>query len=339
MNRRRVRHLLSLLVGVVGVMLVFSAPPASANDEARRVKAIAGVRPSVVSLRTHRRAGGEPGIGSGVIIRSDGLILTNHHVVEGAEVVKVYLSDERSFNGQILHMAPQHDLAILKIGATGLQTAPMGSSKNVKLGQTAIAIGDPLGFAGSVTLGTVGGLDRSVTIGNTTYRSLIQTDAAINPGSSGGALVDLGGKVIGINTLVYTGPRQWKHAQGLGFAISIDHAMMVTRALLQRTPESVSSRPWLGIKGDTVTRDLNSSYGLGVNRGVLVREVLPASPAANAGMRTGDVILRLDGEALIGLPELSDLLATRRAGDVVLFQVRRDGKMADLEVTLDVSSR
>ncbi len=329
----------SLLGLLLGLFLILGAWPASANDEARRVKAIENVRPSVVSLRTHRRGGGEPGIGSGVIFRGDGLILTNHHVIDGAEVIKVAFADGRSFTGQVLHLAPQHDLAILKVEASGLRAAPMGSSKSVKLGQTAIAIGDPLGFSGSVTIGTVGGLDRSVTIGNVVYQSLIQTDAAINPGSSGGALVDLDGRVIGINTLVYTGPARWKHAQGLGFAIAIDHAMMVTKALMQRTPESVSARPWLGIKGDTVTRDLNQAYGLGVNRGVLVRQVLPASPAAQAGVRIGDVILRVDGEALVGLPELSDLLATRRAGDVVTFQVRRDGQMKDLEITLDVSSR
>ncbi len=309
------------------------------NDEQRRVKAIATARPSVVSIRTYKQSGGEPGIGSGVIIRSNGLILTNHHVIRGADVIKVTTVDDKVYTAQVKHLAPQHDLALITINGNGFRAAQIGSSAAVKLGQSAIAIGDPLGFSSTVTIGTVGGLKRSVEVNGVDYESLIQTDAAINPGSSGGALVDLNGKIIGINTLVYTGPKTWKHAQGLGFAIAIDHAMKVVRALEQRTPERVTSKPWLGIKGSTITRDISEAYGLSAKRGVLIRGVLPASPAENAGIRTGDIIVRADGTLVTSLTDLAQILSTRRAGDVVLFEVRRDEKSRKVEVTLDVSSR
>lgn len=310
-----------------------------ADTEERRIQAIAKARPGVVSVRTYKQSGGEPGIGAGIIIRADGYILTNHHVIAGADTVKVTLTNKKQFTAQILYQAPQHDLAILRVQGKNLPTVPIGSSKAVKLGQSAIAIGDPLGFQSSVTIGTVGGKDRTVEAGGVTYQSLIQTDAAINPGSSGGALIDLNGRVIGINTLVYTGPRTYKHAQGLGFAISIDHAMMVVKALMARPGENVTSRPWLGIKGDTLTRNLAESYGIRANKGVLVRNITPGSPAQAGGFRTGDVILRVDGDTILGLTDLTDALNKRRAGDKVKFEVLRQGKVINLGVTLDVSSR
>lgn len=321
------------------LLLSFGVQAAEGNDEERRVRAIAVARPSVVSIRTYKQSGGEPGIGSGVIIRSNGMILTNHHVIKNADVIKVTTVDEKTFTAQILHLAPQHDLALIKVNGSGFKPARIGASRAVKLGQTAIAIGDPLGFSSSVTIGTVGGLKRSVKVAGVDYKSLIQTDAAINPGSSGGALIDLNGKVIGINTLVYTGPKRWKRAQGLGFAIAIDHAMMVTKALTQRTPERVTSRPWLGIKGSTITRDISEQYGLAAKRGVLVRSVLPASPAENAGLRSGDIIIRMDGELITSLTDLSELIDRYSAGDTVVFEVRHEKKTRKVEVKLDVSSR
>lgn len=328
------RRILALLA-----LLLWFATSATADTEERRIKAIASARPAVVSVRTYKDRGGKPGIGSGVIIRSDGYILTNQHVIEGADVVRVVLTNKKEFTARVLHQAPQHDLAILKIAAKGLPAARIGSSKTVKLGQSAIAIGDPLGFESSVTIGTVGGKDRQVDAGGVNYASLIQTDAAINPGSSGGALIDLEGRVIGINTLVYTGPKTYKHAQGLGFAISIDHAMMVSKALMARRSENDTTRPWLGIKGDTVTRDITDAYNLKVNKGVLVRGITPGSPAEKGGFKNGDVILRLDGDPVLGLTDLSDGLNKRKAGDKVKFDIVRKGKNTSLVVILDVSSR
>lgn len=320
-------------------LLLFCGSQAQADIEERRIKAIAKARPAVVSIRTYKEKGGKPGIGSGVILRTDGYILTNHHVIEGADTVRVFLTDKKEFTAQILHQAPQHDLAILRVRGSNLPTAALGSSRAVKLGQTAIAIGDPLGFESSVTIGTVGGKDRTVEAGGVNYQSLIQTDAAINPGSSGGALIDLEGRLIGINTLVYTGPKTYKHAQGLGFAISVDHALMVFKALMARKGENVSSRPWLGVRGDTVTRDLSEAYNLRASKGVLVRGITPGSPAESGGLKNGDVILKMDGQTILGLTDLSNGLDRRKAGDKVQFEILRKGKITTLTVTLDVSSR
>lgn len=330
--------MLSRLAQAIFLLLVCTCA-VNADTEERRIQAIAKARPGVVSVRTYRQQGGEPGIGAGIILRSDGYIVTNHHVIEGADTVRVTLTNKQQYTAQVLHQAPQHDLAILRVQAKNLPTVQVGSSKGVKLGQSAIAIGDPLGFQSSVTIGTVGGKDRTVEAGGVTYQSLIQTDAAINPGSSGGALIDLNGRVIGINTLVYTGPRTYKHAQGLGFAISIDHAMMVFKALMARPGEKVSSRPWLGIKGDTLTRDLAQAYGISANKGVLVRNITSGSPAQAGGFRTGDVILKIDGVTILGLTDLSQELNRRKAGDKVKFEILRKGKITSLGVTLDVSSR
>lgn len=316
-----------------------SVVAAQGSDEERRVKAIALARPSVVSIRTYKQSSSEPGIGSGVFIRSDGVILTNYHVIKGAEVIKVKTVDDKDYTAQVLHQAPQHDLALLKINGNGFRPAKIGSSANVKLGQTAIAIGDPMGFSSSVTIGTVGGLQRSVEVSGVDYKSLIQTDAAINPGSSGGALIDLEGRVIGINTLVYTGPKTWKRAQGIGFAIAIDHAMMVSDALMKRTPEKTSAKPWLGIKGSTITRDVADNYNLAAKRGVLVRGTIPASPAEKAGIKVGDVIVRVDNELVTSLDDLSRILSSSSPGETMTFEIQRLDKTLKLEVTLDVSSR
>lgn len=327
------------LIFTVLILLSLASSANEATDEERRVRAISVARPSVVSIRTYKPSGGEPGIGSGVILRTNGLILTNHHVIKNAEVIKVSTVDDKNYTAQVLHLAPQHDLAVLKINGSGFKAAKIGSSANVKLGQTAVAIGDPLGFSSSVTIGTVGGLKRSVQLNGVDYQSLIQTDAAINPGSSGGALIDLEGRVIGINTLVYTGPKNWKRAQGIGFAIAIDHAMKVVDALLKRTPEKVSSKPWIGIKGSTITKDISDNYGLNAKRGVLVRGTIPASPAEVAGMRSGDVIVRAGGELVTSLNDLSQILSSSQPGEVMVFEIRRGEKTLKLEVTLDVSSR
>lgn len=326
-------------VGLLFALLSFLTLVSSADVEERRIKAIALARPSVVSIRTYREEGSKPGIGSGVIFRKDGYILTNDHVVAGAKVVRVTLVDKRQFTAQVLYSAPQHDLAVLRIVGKNLTVARIGSSGAVKLGQSAIAIGDPLGFESSVTIGTVGGKDRTIEADGLTYTSLIQTDAAINPGSSGGALVDLDGRLIGINALVYTGPRSFQHAQGLGFAISIDHVMKVVKALMARPAQNVSSRPWIGIKAVTVTRDISESYGLKAKNGVLVRGITPGSPAQRGGLKNGDVILKIAGVQILGLTDFVSELNKFQAGDKVVLDILRLQRMIRKEVVLDVSSR
>ncbi len=322
---------------LLGCLLV-TVGPAWADDERRKIKAIDGAKRSVVSLRTYRPGQSEPGIGSGVILRSDGYILTNHHVIREAKVVKVHLSGGRQYTAQVWKTAPDRDLAILKVRANDLPVARIGNSDRVKLGQTAIAIGDPLGFTGTVTTGTVGGMGRDVEAGGVKYTSLIQTDAAINPGSSGGALINLNGEVIGINTLVYTGPKAWRHAQGLGFAIPINDAIATAKKLVA-SKATTTGRAWLGILGEDLTPDMATAHGIPVKLGVIVTSVINGSPADDASLQVGDTITAADGETVKSVRDLLGLLNAHQPGETVKLSVWRGGKKSIVAVTLDVQSQ
>ena len=322
---------------VIGMVLMLSAT-GWADLEDQKIRAIEIARRSVVSIRTHRSGKTEPGIGSGVILRSDGYILTNEHVVRKAKVVKVHLTGGKQFTAKVWKTAPAQDLAVLKIAASGLTPARIGNSDAVKLGQTAIAIGDPLGFTGSVTIGTVGGIGRDVKAGGIKYESLIQTDAAINPGSSGGALINLKGEVIGINALVYTGPNSWKHAQGLGFAIPINGAIKTAKGMVS-SKSANKGKAWLGILGANLTSDKAEAYDIPAKRGVIVTKVIGGSPADDADLRVGDAIAVADGKTVRNLLDLRDVLAAHKPGERVDFAVWREGKKITIGVTLDVQSQ
>ena len=328
-----------LALALLSLLLCTAA--ARADVEEQRIQAVEQASKWVVSVRTYRPGREQPGIGSGVLLRSDGYILTNAHVVKGARVVKVTLHDGKSYTAKIWKLAVDQDLALLKIEATGLPVARIGNSEKVRLGQTVIAIGDPLGFTGTVTVGTVGGLHRNVETRGIKYRNLIQTDAAINPGSSGGALVNLKGEVVGINALVYTGPSSgYDKAQGLGFAIPINNAMQIARALaLSQPPDGASERAWLGLGGENLNPEKAADYGIGVQVGVLVTSVVSGSPASNAGVRVGDAISAIDGQTVRTVAEMVRALGGRKPGDSVTLTVwRGESKMA-LPVTLDLQSQ
>ncbi|MGE0494815.1 MAG: S1C family serine protease [Vulcanimicrobiota bacterium] len=324
-----------LLVGLAGLV---GWAPARADTEQQKIKAIESARKSVVSIRTYRSGAKEPGIGSGVILRSDGYILTNHHVIRDAKVVKVHLAGGKQYTAKIWKSAPEQDLALLKVAASDLPVAKIGNSDNVKLGQTAIAIGDPLGFTGTVTTGTVGGIGRDVEAGGVNYKSLIQTDAAINPGSSGGALINLNGEVVGINTLVYTGPNSWKHAQGLGFAIPVNDAINIAKQLVA-SKTTTSGKAWLGIMGENLTADAATAYGIPAKVGVMVTSVISGSPADDANLQVGDTITAADGKTVRNLTDLAGMLAARKPGEIMQLAVWRQGKKSTVAVTLDVQSQ
>lgn len=323
---------------IVSFLVVLLSLSAWADLEQQKIHAIEVARKSVVSIRTYRQGKAEPGIGSGVILRSDGYILTNHHVISEAKVVKVHLTGGKQFTAQVWKSAPERDLAVLKIAATGLTPARRGNSDSVKLGQTAIAIGDPLGFAGSVTIGTVGGVGRDVEAGGVKYEKLIQTDAAINPGSSGGALINLNGEVIGINALVYNGPNSYRHAQGLGFAIPINEAMEVAKNMVS-SKSTTKGKAWLGIRGTNLTNEKAESYDIPAKRGVIVTNVISGSPADDADLRIGDAITVADGKTVKNLQDLLGVLADHQPGERVEFGLWRRGKKMTIGVTLDVQSQ
>lgn len=309
-----------------------------ADEESDRIQAVEIGRRSVVSLRVYRNNSSKPGVGSGIILRTDGFILTNSHVVEGAKVVRVGLPGGKQYNGRIWKEAPDKDLALVKIEATGLPVARIGNSDRVKLGQTAIAIGDPLGFAGTVTVGTVGGLSRDIKIGRVQYPAMIQTDAAINPGSSGGALINLSGEVIGVNTLIYNGPNGTRPSQGLGFAIPITHAIAVAKALVAQRPVS-TGKPWLGVVGDNLSPELSAAHNIPARRGVMVRSLVPGSPADQAGMRVGDTIVQCDKKTVLSLTDFLSQIAAHKPGDTVELGIWRQGKKTSVKVTLDVAGQ
>ncbi|MBD2682786.1 MULTISPECIES: HhoA/HhoB/HtrA family serine endopeptidase [Nostoc] len=274
------------------------------------------------------------GLGSGFIIDKSGLILTNAHVVDKADKVTVRLKDGRTFEGKVQGIDEVTDLAVVKINAgNDLPVAPLGSSSNVQVGDWAIAVGNPLGFDNTVTLGIVSTLKRSsAQVGISDKRlDFIQTDAAINPGNSGGPLLNGRGEVIGINTAIRP------DAMGIGFAIPIDKAKAIASAL-QR--DGKVAHPYLGVQMLTLTPELakqnntdpNSPIQIPEINGVFVMQVVPNSPAASAGIRRGDIIVQVDGKAITTAEQLQNLVEDSRLGQVLQVKVQRGNQTQQISV-------
>ncbi len=274
------------------------------------------------------------GLGSGFIIDKSGLVLTNAHVVDKADKVTVRLKDGRTFEGKVQGIDEVTDLAVVKINAgSDLPVAPLGSSNNVQVGDWAIAVGNPLGFDNTVTLGIVSTLKRSsAQVGISDKRlDFIQTDAAINPGNSGGPLLNGQGEVIGINTAIRP------DAMGIGFAIPIDKAKAIA-AQLQR--DGKVAHPYLGVQMLTLTPELakenntdpNSPIQIPEINGVFVMRVVPNSPAASAGIRRGDVILQIDGKAITSAEQLQNLVEDSRLGQVLQVKIQRGNQTQQLSI-------
>ena len=246
----------------------------------------------------------ENSLGSGVILGRDGIIVTNHHVIEKSDQITVVLSDRREFEAKILFSDDRSDLAVLKIDAhdADLPVLEMGDSDTLEVGDLVLAIGDPFGVGQTVTSGIISGLARTLAAGD--FRSFIQTDAAINPGNSGGALVDLDGKLVGINTAIFS---QSGGSVGVGFAIPTALVRIVLRAA---TSGGRIVRPWLGASGQDVTAEIAESLGLPHPTGVLIKEVTPDGPAAKAGLKAGDTILAIGGHDIDDPEGLRFRLAT-----------------------------
>ncbi|MCS6814566.1 MAG: trypsin-like peptidase domain-containing protein [Cyanobacteria bacterium] len=275
----------------------------------------------------------ERGTGSGFIINPNGLILTNAHVVAGADRVTVLLKDGRSFNGRVLGADPVTDVAVVRIEASGLPTVQLGDSDRLRPGEWAIAIGNPLGLDNTVTAGIISATGRtSAQVGVPDKRvGFIQTDAAINPGNSGGPLLNQRGEVIGMNTAIIGG------AQGLGFAIPINTARRIADQLIA---SGKVDHPFLGIQMATLTPDLvqeiNRSSGNRVrlqdSEGVLIIQVVPNSPAARSGLRPGDVIKRIDGRAVTDANQVQRAVEASSIGGRLQVEIRRDGQLITVPV-------
>ena len=268
-------------------------------------------------------------LGSGFILSEDGFVVTNNHVVDGADEIFVRLVDRREFEAEVVGTDPRSDLALLKVDAEDLPTVEIGRSGDLEVGEWVLAIGSPFGFDYSVTAGIVSAKERSLPDDNNeNYVPFIQTDVAINPGNSGGPLFDLEGRVVGINSQIYTRSGGF---MGLSFAIPIDVAMDVVDQL--RETGSVA-RGWLGVMIQDVNRDLAESFGLDRPAGALVANVLDGSPAASAGLRQGDVILRFAGEEIDRSGDLPHVVGRIRPGEEVPVVLVREGERMTLRVTV-----
>ncbi len=297
------------------------------------VAAIGKVQASVTNINTIRferdaflHVHPARGIGSGFIIDDNGHILTNHHITTGSREIEVALTDGRAFEGKLVGSDPANDLAVVRIDTRDLPVAELGNSSELRVGQTVIAIGNPFGLAGgpSVTVGVVSALNRHI-LAERVYEDLIQTDASINPGNSGGPLLDLTGKVVGINTANIPG------AQGIGFAIPINTAKAVLDDIVKY---GRVTRPWLGVIGLDVSREIARRFSLAADSGILVMQIIPESPAERAQLQPGDVIVRIDNTQLDSMEGLQREIRTRRAGDSVSLVVVRGSEEGKVRVTL-----
>jgi len=259
------------------------------------------------------------GIGSGFVFSRDGYILTNNHVVEGADQIKVKLSNGNEYQGKVVGRDPKTDLALLKIeGVSDLHPLNLGNSEDIKVGNWVVAVGSPFGLEQTVTAGIVSAKGR--VIGSGPYDNFIQTDASINPGNSGGPLINMKGEVVGINTAIVA------EGQGIGFAIPINMAKEIAGQLQNK---GHVTRGWLGVTIQEVTPDLAKSFGLMEKKGALVAQVSPGSPAEKAGIEQGDIILEFDGKKISEANDLPRIVASTPMGKMIALKLSREGKVME----------
>jgi Do/DeqQ family serine protease len=272
-------------------------------------------------------------LGSGVIVDGAGLVMTNNHVIEGATEVKIALADKREFEAEILLKDARTDLAVLRVkdGREKFTAIDLGNSDELQVGDVVLALGNPFGVGQTVTHGIISALARTQ-VGITDYQFFIQTDAAINPGNSGGALVDLAGRLVGINTAIFS---RSGGSQGIGFAIPVNMVKVVIASA--KTGGTTVKRPWLGAKLQSVTPDIAESLGLKRPSGALVAGVTEKSPAARAGLRTGDLIVAVDGQLVDDSNAFDYRFATKLPGGQAQLGVVRAGKEVKLAVALETA--
>jgi len=268
------------------------------------------------------------GAGSGFIIRADGYILTNEHVVRNAKKLRVTLLGGKKFEGYVIGTEPNSDLAIVKINAKNLPTVQLGDSSQIIPGQWVIAIGNPYGLQDTVTAGIISALNRSL---DSTSEKLIQTDAAINPGNSGGPLVDLSGKVIGINEAILA------NAQGLGFAIPINKAKIIAEKLIHQGKVDhsyIAGTPWLGVVLENINQQIANYYGLSDTEGAII-QIYPQSPAFKAGLQDGDIIKEVAHKKIKNATEIVKIIEQAKIGQTLEILIFRDGELYNFKIILE----
>ena len=318
--------------------MAFAKKKKTLSEEDKIVKAIENVKTSVVYIKAvGRRPSGDTfkESGSGIVLKHNGFILTNYHVVKYASDVTVTIFNGKKFHATVIGKSPKDDLAVLRINANGLKKPSWGNSKKLKIGQVAIAIGNPYKFDWSVSRGIISGLGRRMAAAGIIYRDMIQTDAAINPGSSGGPLIDSSGRVIGVNTIVHTGSSHHA-AQGLGFAIPIHKALKVSYMLMSRKVY-YNPKPWVGISGINITPDMAEDRMLPVRMGVMITNILPVSPAKRGGLRRGDIVVMANDSIIRSVSDFKKVIADSKPGETLILSVWRGEK--NLTLNIKVSQR
>ena len=304
-------------------------------DESSVLKVVEKVSRSVVNINTvkllhdyYYQIVPVQGMGSGTIMDPKGYIITNNHVIEGAEKIEVTLTSEEVLSGKLVGKCGSDDVAIVKVKGKDLPAAEFGDSDKLRVGQTVFAMGNPFGLTGgpTVTKGVISAVKRSLQSERGLLENLVQTDAAINPGNSGGPLVDTLGKVIAINTAIVP------FAQGIGFAIPINTAK---RCATEIITHGRMIRPWLGVSGLTITPEIASYYDLPVDKGALINQVMPNSPAERADMVKGDIIVGFGDKAINSVDDLVAEIHKRKIGEKARVLLLRDGEKWIADVTLE----
>ena len=274
------------------------------------------------------------GMGSGVIVSPEGYILTNHHVIEGAQAIELTLNDGRSALAKVIGTDPETDLALLKIELPKLPVIVLGQVETLQVGDAVLAIGNPFGVGQTVTSGIVSALGRKQ-LGINTFENFIQTDAAINPGNSGGALVDANGLLMGINTAIYS---RSGGNMGIGFAVPVSTATQIMASLIK---DGKVTRGWIGVEPRSLNAELAESFGIAKDKasgelpkGVLINGVLQNSPAAKAGIQPGDLVMQVAGQAVADVPEMLSRVAALKPGETAPILLQRNGKSMAVNVTL-----
>lgn len=267
------------------------------------------------------------GLGSGVIVSPSGYILTNFHVVEAADDIKVSLLDGTSHKAKLIGSDPESDLAVLQIKADKLPAITFGVMENLRVGDVVLAIGNPFGVGQTVTMGIVSALGRSH-LGINTFENFIQTDAAINPGNSGGALVDAAGNLVGINTAIYS---RSGGSLGIGFAIPVSSARAIMDQIIQ---SGTVVRGWIGVEAQEITSELAESFGLPGIEGALIAGVVRGSPADQAGVRPGDVLLAINSQAIKDPQSMLDRIASLKPNEKSIFRLRRDKGIVEIPIKI-----
>jgi serine protease Do len=306
-------------------------------DESTVLKVIQKVTQSVVNINTVRllhdyyyQVVPVQGMGSGVIIDSRGYILTNNHVIEGAEKIDATLTSGQVLHGKLVGTCASDDIAVIKVDGKNLPSAELGNSDELMVGQTVFAIGNPFGLSGgpSVTKGVISAVKRHIRSERGLIENLVQTDASINPGNSGGPLVDIHGKVVAINTAIVP------FAQGIGFAIPVNTANRCSTEIINH---GRVMRPWLGVSGLSLTSEIASYYDLPVEKGALINEVYPESPAEKAGIEKGDIIIGFGDRAINSVDDLVIEVQKRKIGEKVRVLMLHDGEKTIADITLETT--